>query len=148
MNRVQTTDAFWRSASVLVSELSFKWHSFMFLTLFCSKSAHFSEIQLVCDGRTDRRTDGRTDRRTDGRTDTPSYRDARTHLKSISILKYNSIVWISSKFQARSLTLPLNSQLFSLLYLKRRRRKKTFVSLSLSLFHYLRERVFVTTFSL
>ena len=26
-------------------------------------------------------TDGRTDRRTDGRTDTPSYRDARTHLK-------------------------------------------------------------------
>ena len=27
------------------------------------------------------RTDGWTDRRTDGRTDTPSYRDARTHLK-------------------------------------------------------------------
>ena len=26
-------------------------------------------------------TDGPTDRRTDGRTDTPSYRDARTHLK-------------------------------------------------------------------
>ena len=26
-------------------------------------------------------TDGRTDQRTDGRTDTPSYRDARTHLK-------------------------------------------------------------------
>ena len=45
--------------------------------LFCSISAHFSEIQLVCDRRTDRPTDGRTD----GRTDTPSYRDARTHLK-------------------------------------------------------------------
>ena len=60
LNRVQTTDAFWRSASVLVSELSFKWHSLMFLTLFCSKSAHFSEIQLVCDGWTDRPTAGQT----------------------------------------------------------------------------------------
>ena len=28
-------------------------------------------------------TDGRTDRRTDGPTDTPSYRDARTHLKML-----------------------------------------------------------------
>ena len=72
-DRVQTSDAFWRSASVLVPELSFKWHSFMFLKLFCSKLAHFSEIQLV--------RDGRTDRRTDRRTDIPSYRDARTHLK-------------------------------------------------------------------
>ena len=44
--------------------------------LFCSNSAHFPEIQLVCDGPTDGPTDGRTD----GRTDTPSYRDARTHL--------------------------------------------------------------------
>ena len=79
MNRVQTTDAFWRSASVLVSELSFKWHCFMFLTLFCSKSAHFSEIQLVCDGRTDRRTD------------TPSYRDARTHLKKNKTKKYHRL---------------------------------------------------------
>ena len=26
----------------------------MFLMLFCSNSAHFSENQLVCDGRTDR----------------------------------------------------------------------------------------------
>ena len=31
-------------------------------------------------------TDGRTDRRTDRRTDTHSYRDARTHLKSLSYL--------------------------------------------------------------
>ena len=48
----------------------------MFLLLLCLHSAqkmYFSEIQLVCD----RRTNGRTDRRTD----TPSYRDARTHLK-------------------------------------------------------------------
>ena len=35
---------------------------------------------------TDGRTDGRTDRPTDGRTDTPSYRDARTHLKSYANL--------------------------------------------------------------
>ena len=47
--------------------------------LFCSNSAHFSEIQLVCDTWTDGRKDGRTD----GRTDAPSYRDARTHLKGI-----------------------------------------------------------------
>ena len=68
--RFQTTDAFWRSARVLVSELSFKWLSFMFPMLFCSNSA------LVCDGRTDRRTDRPTD--------TPSYRDARTHLINTS----------------------------------------------------------------
>ena len=33
---VQTSDAFWQSACVLVSELSFKWYSFMFLVLICS----------------------------------------------------------------------------------------------------------------
>ena len=44
-------------------------HSFIFLVLFCTNFAHFSEIQLECDGRTD------------GQTDTSSYRDARTHLK-------------------------------------------------------------------
>ena len=42
-NRVQTSDAFRRSARILVSTL----HSFMFLVLFCLNSAHFSEIQLV-----------------------------------------------------------------------------------------------------
>ena len=51
----------WRPARVLVFESSFKWHTFLFLMLFCSISAHFSEIQLVCDGRTDRPTDRRTD---------------------------------------------------------------------------------------
>ena len=79
-DRVQTSDSFWRSARVLVYELSFKWHSFMFPMLFCSISAHFPEIQLVCDRQTDERTDGRTDRRTD----TPSYRDARTHLITVT----------------------------------------------------------------
>ena len=80
-NRVRTTDAFWRTARVLVLKLSIKWHSFMFPMLFCSNSAHFSENQLVCDLRTDGRTVGRTDRRTD----TPSHRDARTHLKRIEL---------------------------------------------------------------
>ena len=31
-----------------------------YLSLFCSNMAHFSEIELVCDGPTDGRTDGRT----------------------------------------------------------------------------------------
>ena len=41
-----TSDAFWRSARVLVSELSFKWYSFMFLGPFRSfviKILDFSE---------------------------------------------------------------------------------------------------------
>ena len=37
-----------------VSQPSLKRHSFMFLVLFCSSSAHFAQIQLVCDGRTGR----------------------------------------------------------------------------------------------
>ena len=45
----------------------------MFLMVFCSNSAYFSDTQLV-DGWTDRRTKGPTDGQ-------PSYRDARTHLK-------------------------------------------------------------------
>ena len=60
----------WRTARELVFESSFKWHTFLFLMLFCSNSAHFSEIQLVCDRRTDGRTDGKTDGRTDVKTDT------------------------------------------------------------------------------
>jgi len=60
----------------------------MFPMLFCLNSVHFSEIQLVGDGPTDGRTDGRTEGRTDGRTDTPSYRDARTHLKINLSQKY------------------------------------------------------------
>ena len=51
------------TCEVLVFESSFYWHSFLFPLLFCSNSAqkyYFSEIPLVCDGRTD----------------TPSYSDA------------------------------------------------------------------------
>ena len=58
-DRVMTSDAFWRSARVLFSEWSIKWHSVMFAVLFCSNSArkyHFSDIKLVCDGQTDGRT--------------------------------------------------------------------------------------------
>ena len=51
---------------------------------WCQKLSKFSR-----DRRTDGRTDGRTDRRTDGptdrQTDTPSYRDARTHLKTTRV---------------------------------------------------------------
>ena len=50
----------------------------MFLEQFSFISVKISEIQLVCDRPTDGPTDGRTDRRTD----MPSYRDARTHLKT------------------------------------------------------------------
>ena len=52
--------------------MSLRWLSVMFLVLFCLISvdiSDFSEIQLVCDGPTGRRTD------------IPYYRDARTHLK-------------------------------------------------------------------
>ena len=85
-NRVRTTDVFRRTARLLVFESSFNWHTFLFLMLFCSNSAYFSEIRLVCGGRTDRPTDRPTNRRTDGRTDTPFYRDARTHLKRLSFI--------------------------------------------------------------
>ena len=53
--------------------MSFRWLSIILLALFCSilvEILDFSEIQLVCDGPTDRRTD------------IPSYRDSRTHIKS------------------------------------------------------------------
>ena len=64
-DRVQTSDGFWRSVRVLVIESSFRQHSFMSLVLFCSNSAQFSKIKLLCNGRMDGRTDRRTDRRTD-----------------------------------------------------------------------------------
>ena len=47
--------------------------------------AHFSEIQPVCDGPRDLQTHRRTDGPTHGRTDTPSYRDARMHLKILEV---------------------------------------------------------------
>ncbi len=62
---------------------------FMALYAFWIISVHeilyFMHFSQKCDIQTDRQTDGRTDGPTDGqmdgRTDTPSYRDARTHLK-------------------------------------------------------------------
>ena len=59
-DRVQTSDAFWRSGRVLVIESFFYCHSFMFQMLLCSNSdgeCRFSEIPPMCDGRTDGRTD-------------------------------------------------------------------------------------------
>ena len=68
----------WRTARELVFESSFKWHTFLFLMLFCSISPISQKFNSCV---TDGRTDGRTDRRADRRTETPSYRDARTHLR-------------------------------------------------------------------
>ena len=42
---------------------------------------------------TDIRTEPRTDQRTDGRTDRPSYRDARTHLKTLWT-NYSVNLWV------------------------------------------------------
>ncbi len=44
----------------------------------------------------DQRTDRRTDGRTDGRTDRLSYRDARTHLKIVSLVKEKSLNYIGN----------------------------------------------------
>ena len=66
--RVQTSDAFWRSALVPVSKSSFKWYSFMFLVLFCLNSAFIRNATRKW------QTDGRLDGRT-------SHRDARTYLR-------------------------------------------------------------------
>ena len=45
-------------------------------------AAAFQGFSRIVNGRTDGRIYGRTDGRTYGRTDRPSYRDARTHLKT------------------------------------------------------------------
>ena len=52
----------------ILALMSSRWLSIMFLVLFCFISVEISEIQLVCDRRTDGPTDGRTDGPTDGRT--------------------------------------------------------------------------------
>ena len=57
----------WRTARELVFESSFKWHTFLFLTLFCLISPISQKFNsCVTDGRTDGRADGRTDGRMDG----------------------------------------------------------------------------------
>ena len=115
--------------------------NFMLLMLFCSILAYISsrwpqyhvlsailfhisdifdisEIQLVCDRRTDGPTDGRTDRptdrRTDGRTDRPSYRDARTHLKTVKNLFYcKNPSWSNVFFHLANLTVKIHQNLIS-----------------------------------
>ena len=73
------SNASFTSLMLYCSILAFRWRSIMFLEAFCFISVEISDIQLVCDQRTDRWTD----QRTDGRTDIPSYRDKRTHLKTL-----------------------------------------------------------------
>ena len=61
---VKTSDVFWRSACILLSEFSFIRYNFVFSALFCSmlvKIFEFPEIQLMCDLQTDGPTDGQTD---------------------------------------------------------------------------------------
>ena len=43
-NRVRKTYGFWRTARLFFFKLSFKWHTILFLMLFCTNSAHFSDI--------------------------------------------------------------------------------------------------------
>ena len=72
----------WMLFCSILALMSFRWRSISFLVLFCFISVEISEIQLVCDRRTDRPTNGWKDGPTDGPTDIPSYRDVRTHLKT------------------------------------------------------------------
>ena len=53
--------------------------------MFCCLKVLISAIfeKSLTNGQTDQQTDGRTDGPMDRRTDRPSYRDARTHLKTI-----------------------------------------------------------------
>ena len=67
------TDVLWWTARVLVFKSSFEWFTFLFLMLFCSSSAHFSEIQLVCDGPMSALKDQRTNGGTDGWIDLLAY---------------------------------------------------------------------------
>ena len=59
-DRVQTSDALWRSGRLIVPELSFIWRSSMFLMQFCPNSGYFAKLQLVCDGPTNEKTVGET----------------------------------------------------------------------------------------
>ena len=60
----------------------------MFLGL--SDDVHEEKASFLQSEKTALPTDGPTNRRTDGRTDRPSYRDARTHLKSVFMLNKGS----------------------------------------------------------
>ena len=78
-DRVHTSDAFWRSASLLVSESSFKW-----LMLFCSNSQKFNSCVM----------DGQMDGPTNRRTDTFFNRDARTRFKRYFFLVSKFWIWV------------------------------------------------------
>ena len=66
---------------------------------------------------TDRPTNGRTDGRTDQRMDTPSYRDARTHLKMTDSVNFNSastyrVFVVSCNIMNRNISVPENTTVF------------------------------------
>ena len=80
----------------------------------CVLILHYAIFSDFYKSVTDGPTDGPTDGRTDGRTDTPSYRDARTHLKTKEKFKvdkacfsnYKGLIWnvrVSSIFHDMSL---------------------------------------------
>ena len=73
-----------RKQDLRVNDVSSNWLTKNSNKRSCSWSI-FLEIWRKHYGPTDQRTNGPTDRRTDRRTDTRSYRDARTHLISVSI---------------------------------------------------------------
>ena len=81
-NRVQTTDTF---SGELPAYLSL--NSLLNGILSCSW-CYFVRIRPISQKFNSFVTDQRTDGRTDGRTDTPSYRDARTHLKSCFVSNF------------------------------------------------------------
>ena len=56
-------------------------HSGDLLACLVPHALLFKPTTEISSRRTDGRTDGQTDGQRDGRTDTPSYKDARTHLK-------------------------------------------------------------------
>ena len=82
---VQTTDTFLRFSRLLDPELSFQWYSFTYLVLFSQflrNSTHHWPTDRPTDPPTHIPTDWPTKQRNDWRTNTPSYIDAKPHLKT------------------------------------------------------------------
>ena len=84
---VQTLDALWQSVHVVVSDLSFKWHNFMFLNpdVMLFKFIPVSPLLRYSTCVTDRRTDRQTDRQS-------SHRDARMYLITFNKKAYSTYV--------------------------------------------------------
>ena len=71
------------SGDMLTYSLKLFWMADFYVPgVFCSNSAYFTEILLVCDGPSYRPKNWPTQGGTDRRTDTPSYRDASKNLRN------------------------------------------------------------------